>query len=86
MNLMDGGELNWPTAHVVPAARVHNHVIACALVEIWMVGYLLVIGVKTREAGRAIHRSGKVRQTQLLTGAVSEHDSGKSLRLQRHTL
>ena len=51
-----------------------------------MVGYLLVIGVKTREAGRAIHRSGKVRQTQLLTGAVSEHDSGKSLRLQRHTL
>ena len=47
MNLMDGGELDWPTAHVVPAARVHNHVIACAFVEIWMVGYLLVIGVKT---------------------------------------
>jgi|GEM_PF-4367229 len=24
MNLMEGGELDWPKAHVVPAARVHN--------------------------------------------------------------
>ena len=47
MNLMDGGEPDWPTAHVVPAARVHNHVIPCALAEIRMVGYPLVIGVKT---------------------------------------